>query len=170
MMNSLAQSTLRQIQIAVEVRDYAAPFRTFFDNLFAYRHGGPLLGRNGQPRWFNAPCPRRDRDALLRCHFVSVEAMRVIAGVSEEPLLRDHAVPVSVLRDLLMNARSPTLGLVNEYTTRFYKLGVITKSEDESLTSAGFRSKMPAQWTAACSSFARYDAVGLIAQQLRDDE
>lgn len=167
MMNSLAMSTLRHIQIATEARDRAAPFRTFFDNHFAYRSGGPFLSRTGTPLWFNAPCPKRDREALMGAHFVSAEAMRVIAGLSSEALVRDHAIPVRVLRDLLMNAHAPTIQLINGYMQDFYRLGIITRSEDQRLNAAGLRSTMPEGWTGRCSPFARYDVVGITAQQLR---
>lgn len=169
MMNALAMSTLRHIQIATEARDRAAPFRTFFDNLHAYRTGGALLSRTGKPLWFNAPCPTRDREALLSAHFVSTEAMRVIAGLSHEPLVRDHAVPVSVLRELLMNAHAPTIDLVDGYMRDFYRLGIITRSENERLNAAGLRSKMPEGWTAHDTPFARYEAAAITAKQLRAD-
>lgn len=165
-MNSLALSTLRYIQIAAEARDRAAPFRTFFDNLFAYRVRGPLLRGTGAPLWLNAPCPVRDREALMRTHFVSTNAALVLAGRKEETLVRDHAIAVAALRDLLLTIRPQTVEQTDDLMRRFYRLGVITRSEDLRLNAAGLRAKMPAGWTTEDDVFARYEAVAISGQQL----
>lgn len=165
--NSLEISTLKHIQIATVAKDRAAPFRTFFDNLHAYRVGGPYLSMNGRPIWLNSPCPRRHRDALLGAHFVSVEAMRVITGLRDEPLVKDHATPVAVLRELLIEGECSTVDEVKTIMGGFYRIGIITRSEDNRLIAAGLRSKMPQGWMLKHGPFARYEAVGIIAQQVR---
>ena len=33
--------------------------RLFLDYWFAYSQGGPFLNRNGKPRWFNNPDPKK---------------------------------------------------------------------------------------------------------------
>lgn len=168
-MNALALSSLRHIQIATEVRDRAAPYRTFLDNFYAYYAGGPLLNQTGRPHWFNRPCPREHRDALASAHFVSVRAMRVLAGLSRESLVRDHAIPVAVLRDMLLNAHNPSLEIIERYIRNFYRLGIVTEGEDQSLTAAGLRSSMPEGWNPHDGPFSRYDAVGITAQQVREE-
>lgn len=167
--NTLALSSLKHIQIAVEAKDRGAPFRTFFDNFFAYHVRGAHLNSNGRPIWLNNPCPRRHRDALLGAHFVSVAAMRVLAGLSEERLVKDHAIPVSVLREMLIDDNCDTLKRVQRLMSRFYRIGIITVSEDDLLVSRGFRSQMPSGWRRGDGPYARYDAVGITAQQLRDE-
>lgn len=166
--NALAISSLKHIQIAVEARDQAAPFRTFLDNFFAYYFGRPFLNQNGRPHWLNAPCPKRHRDALMNLHFISIPAMRVLAGLSDEPLVRDHAIPVAVIRDLLMNTPQPRLEVIECYVRNFYRLGLITRLEDEQLTAAGLRSRMPDGWSPHHGPFCRYNKVGIVAQQLRE--
>lgn len=167
--NSLEISTLQHIQIAAEAKDRGAPFRTFFDNLHAYRVGGPYLNMNGRPVWLNSPCPHRHRDALLGAHFVSVGAMRVLAGLADEPLIKDHATPVSVLRELLIEAGCSTVNAVEALVGRFYRIGIITRCEDTRLVASGLRSRMPNGWRAGDGPFARYEAVGITAQHVRDD-
>jgi hypothetical protein len=168
-MNPLEVSNLKHIQIAAEAKDRGAPFRTFFDNLHAYRVGGPYLSMNGRPVWLNSPCPRRHRDALLGAHFVSVGAMRVLAGLTEEPLIKDHATPVAVLRELLIEAGYRTVKEVEALVERFYRIGIITRSEDIRLIGLGLRSRMPNGWRAGDGPFARYEAVGITAQHVRED-
>ncbi|NJC05766.1 hypothetical protein GGQ97_001559 [Sphingomonas kaistensis] len=82
----------------------------------------------------------------------------------------DHAVPVKVLRELLLNASKPTLEIIDSYMRSLYRLGAITRSEDGRLNDAGLRSRMPEGWTAQCSPYARYEAAGITAQQLRSDK
>lgn len=168
-LNGLALSTLKHIQIAVEAGDRGAPFRTFLDNFYAYYAGGPFLNRSGRPHWLNAPCPRRHRDALLHSHFVSVAAMRVLAELSDERLVKDHAIPVSVLREMLLQDGCNTLERVQSLMNRFYRIGIITASEDALLTSRGLRSRMPSGWRTSDGPFARFETVGITAQQLRED-
>lgn len=168
-LSNLALSTLRHVQIAVEARDQAAPYRTFFDNFYAYFRGGPLLNQAGRPHWFNNPCPQKHRNALMTVHFVSSTAARVLAGLYTERLVRDHAIPVAVIREILMNAHRPSDELVERYLRSFYRLGLITESEDERINAAGLRSRMPENWHPHDGAFARYEAVGITAQQVRDE-
>ena len=65
-------------------------FRTLVDNWYAYEIGGPLLNKNGRPKWFNNPDPVKERCALLAMHFVSKAAReRIDAG--ESGLVKDHS-------------------------------------------------------------------------------
>ena len=47
---------------------------------------------------------------------------------------------------------------------KYYKLGVLTKSEDDLLNNAKLRSKMPPLWDSE-NVFARYDAIGIKNQK-----
>lgn len=164
--NPLALSYLHHILIAVAANDRSAPFRTFFDNWFAFKAGGPFLNANSRPHWFNNPCPDRHGEALNRAHFVSADAARTLARMDRQRLVKDHAIPVSVLRDMLMQEGPSTVGEVELIMIKYYRLGIITQREDDWLRDAGLRSRMPAGWTKECNAFARYAAVGIVPQDL----
>ena len=167
--NPLEQSYLKYILGAVEVRDYSAPFRTFFDNWFAFKEGGSFLNANSRPHWFNNPKPGQHGEALRSAPFVSVEASRTMAGLERQRLVKDHAIPVSVLRDVLFTKSPDSTECVRKILLQFYRFGIITETENRMLTAAGLRSRMPDGWTTVDSPFARYDAVSIVAQDLQAD-
>lgn len=160
------QANLSYMMIAAALGDIAAPFRTFMDSWFAYHVGGPLLSANSRPHWLNNPCPVRHRDALLTAHWVSANAALTLAGVRSDRLVKDHAVPVSVLRDQLMSQPPADLDAAREFMIRNYRIGIITIEEDDALTAASLRSRMPSGWRLGDSPFARYDAAGICIQEL----
>lgn len=165
--NPLEDSYLKHILIAVEVRDHSAPFRTFFDNWFAFKEGGPFLNGNSRPHWFNNPCPDKHGQALCRAHFVSQTAARTLGGFTRERLMRDHAIPVAVLRDMLFEQQPDSINSIRAFLRQHYCFGIITDEEDRKLNAAGLRSCMPDGWTTADGPFARYERVGIIAQDQR---
>jgi hypothetical protein len=63
-------------------------------------------------------------------HFISEQAWLVLNGKVEDALVKDHAVPVKVLIDELKSLRDPTLQDVQKHLMDRYRLGVITKTED----------------------------------------
>lgn len=160
----LEESYLHHILIAVEAGDLSAPYRTFFDSWFAFRLGGPFLNSNSRPQWYNNPCPEKHGEALRRAHFVSVAAARTLSGIERERLMKDHAIPVSVLRDLLLGAQPSSINEVRSLMERFYRIGIITRPEDDALCAAKLRSRMPVGWDAKSDPFARYHACDIIAQ------
>jgi hypothetical protein len=162
--NLFEESYLKYILIAVEIRDHSAPFRTFFDNWFAFKEGGPFLNGNSHPHWYNNPCPDKHGEALRRAHFVSLHAARTLGGIASERLVKDHAIPVAVLRDLLFDEQPNSIEEVRVVLLRYYRFGIITDEEDRTLNAAGLRSRMPADWITELSPFARYERVGIIAQ------
>lgn len=162
--NSLEEAYLKHILIAVEVRDHSAPFRTFFDNWFAFREGGPFLNRSSRPHWFNNPRPDQHGEALRRAHFVSAGAARTLGGLASDRLMKDHAVPVSVLRELLFEEQPKSTDQVRAIMLRSYCFGIITEGEDRKLNAIGLRSRMPDGWTPTDSPYARYRAAGIVAQ------
>lgn len=163
--NPLAHSYVQHIFIAIQAGDRSAPFRTFFDNWFAFQTAGPFLNQNSRPHWFNNPCPDKHGSALKNCHFISCTAARVLAGLSSERLVKDHCVPVSVLREIIFDSHARTTEDVEQLMLRFYRVGVITKEEDDQLTANGMRSAMPDGWTAGDNPFARYSCIGVMGQQ-----
>lgn len=163
--NPIAHSYVQHIFIAVQAGDRSAPFRTFFDNWFAFQTAGPFLNQNSRPQWFNNPCPDKHGSALKNCHFISSAAARVLGGLSSTRLVKDHCVPVSVLREIIFDSHALTTEYVEQLMLRFYRVGVITKEEDDLLTAEGMRSAMPDGWTAGDNPFARYDHVGVTGQQ-----
>lgn len=164
--SSLEDSYIRHILVAAQARDFSAPWRTFFDNWFAFRVGGPFLNRNSRPHWFNNPCPDRHGEALRRAHFISVTAARVLAGISRDRLVKDHAIPVSVLRDIIFDDQPESLEDVRALMLRHYRIGIITHAEDGELSRAGLRSDMPHGWRRDGDPFARYREAGITAQDL----
>jgi hypothetical protein len=167
--NRLEESYLKHILTAVEVRDSSAPFRTFLDNWYAFREGGPFLNRRSRPHWFNNPCPDRHGQALGLAHFISIDAARTLGGLERSRLIKDHAIPVAVLRDMLFDEQPESINEVRAFLIRHYRFGIITSDEDAKLTSAGLRSRMPAGWSTADGPFARYEMVGIIAQDRGSD-
>ena len=164
--NSLAQSYLQHILIATTAGDRSAPFRTFFDNWFAFKVAGPFLNTNSRPHWFNNPCPDKHGAALSRAHFVSAGAARTLAGIERQRLVKDHAIPVTVLRELLIRSEPESLSDVHAMMLDYYRIGIITQGEDELLRQAGLKSSMPDAWLVGDDPFARYRAVGILSQDL----
>lgn len=162
----LEESYLKHIVIATEARDHSAPFRTFFDNWFAFKEGGPFLNGNSRPHWHNNPCPDRHGEALRRAHFVSASAARTLGGLVRERLMKDHAIPVAVVRDMLFDEQPNSIEQIRAFMLKNYCIGIITDEEDRTLNAAGLRSRMPPGWTIADGPFARYEAVGIVAQDL----
>jgi hypothetical protein len=162
--NDFGRSYLKRILASVEVRDFSAPFRTDFDNWFAFREGGPFLNGNSRPHWHNHPCPDKHGVALRRAHFVSHAAARTLGGIARERLMKDHAIPVAVLRDLLFDRQPDSIEQVRAVLLRHYRFGVITEQEDRLLNAAGLRSRMPEGWTPNDGPFARYEKVGIAGQ------
>lgn len=121
-------------------------FRNFVDNWFAYSHDEHMLNSKGRPKWFNNPDPIKERDALMSMHFVSANARSILNGNKQGQLVKDHAVPLRVLRELIRELQIQTTSSINLFLKKNYRLGVITKSEDEQLNSNKLRSSMPNGW------------------------
>lgn len=164
--NELEKSYLTRILVSISVRDYSAPFRTDFDNWFAFKEGGPFLNANSRPHWHNNPCPNKHGDALRRAHFVSAAAARTLGGLARERLMKDHAIPVAVVRDMLFDEQPNSIEEIRAFMLKNYCFGIITETEDRKLNAAGLRSRMPQGWTIADCPFARYEVVGIVAQDL----
>ena len=138
---------LKYLQIYHQSKDdNGSLFRTLVDNWFGYAKAGPFLSKNDKPRWFNNPDPVKNRDALLAMDFVSCRAFRVIEGLQEDNLVKDHAIPIKVLRSSFKNLQEPSASDIENFLNENYRLGVITKFEDKLLNQKKLRSKMPDSW------------------------
>ncbi len=162
--NALEESYLKRILASVEVHDSSAPYRTDFDNWFAFREGGPFLNGNSRPHWYNNPCPDKHGEALRRAHFVSTAAARTLGGITRERLMKDHAIPVAVLRDMLFEMQPGSSGELREIMLKHYRFGIISYDEDRRLNEAGLRSRMPHGRQRGDSPFARYQSAGIVTQ------
>ena len=157
------EACLRHIQIFLEAKEYetGGPFRTFIDNWFQLKVGGVFLNRNGRPIWFNNPTKAKHFDALLSMDFISENALKVLEGLSDERLVKDHSIPVAVIRDILIDQKDKSLLKIEETLLDNYRLGVITKTDDNELNKQGLRAKMPSNWHVGDNQFARYAKIGL---------
>lgn len=144
-------------------------FRTFIDNWYGYYKGGDFVNRNGKPKWFNKPNPKKEKSALLQMDFISKNAKKLIDGLddSKGTLVKDHSIPVKILRKLMINGDSgPIIGICNieDFLLNHYRLGVITKTEDalfrDKKLDKKLISEMPKNWDGK-EHFARYHVVGI---------
>jgi len=160
-LNNLRQKELEELYLDyivafVRMRDpNGSVLRGFVDSWFAYHSGGAFLSRGGRPIWFNTPDPDKHGSALSAMHFVSSDAKQVLAGRSSERLMKDHAVPIAIVRELLFEIDEVNPTTIKLFLREHYRLGVITKREDNLLSSIGLRSKMPTEWDRS-DPFARY--------------
>ncbi len=139
---------------------------SFVDNWYAYAKEANninyFVNKNGNPIWFNNPNPKKHKLALLNMDFISEDAMNVINGFSEKPLVKDHSVPINEIFNLF-DRKNINRNQVEQTLLKYCRLGVITKVEDENLNSKGLRSKMPEKWD---NVFARYEKIGLINSKI----
>ena len=178
----LADSYLDHIRIAVEADDRGAPFRDFLDNWNAYRtEENHHRSRGDRVRWFNNPSARTRREMLESLDFCSRGAAEIMAYAAADPggyeqrhkardhhyrLVVDHAVPISLMVDMLFSPRKrEEIELdrcgIEAHLKRFYRLGLISHADDAKLRAAGLNAKMPDDW-GRTDPFARYRAAGLM--------
>lgn len=90
--------------------------------------------------------------------FISTGARAVLDGASDDRLIKEHAVPVRKLRELLTNlGADASVNEIEETLIKYYKLGVLTKEEDDKINQASLNSRMPLDWDGE-NMFARYAA------------
>jgi hypothetical protein len=119
-------------------------FRTFVDNWFAYYTGGSFLKTSLAAKWFNRADLKKKPDAIAKFHLCSVRAKQVIDGIVEwEDLVKDHCIPLSILRKKLCKANPTTIEDVERILIQYYKIGLITQEENAKLNARRLRSEMP---------------------------
>lgn len=141
-------------------------FRTLVDNWYAYYRGDAFLKSTGSPLWFNAVKPKDLNSkgrALSQMDFVSENAEAVLTHKAQGILVKDHAVPVKLLRDRLIEEQPTSLEPIREFLCTWYKLGVITEEEHRRLSDLGCKDKMPSEWDGR-SVFARYEFAEIVSR------
>ena len=150
--------------------------RTFIDNWYAYEKASNgktyFLNKNGNPIWLNKPDPIKHKNALLEMDFISEGAKKLILSEDKtilinnkhHRLIKEHSIPVASLYKILRKEENLNVDQTELILKKYYKLGVLTKSEDDLLNSNGLRSKMPPKWDGK-NIFARYDEIGINNQK-----
>ncbi|MCP4122776.1 MAG: hypothetical protein GY751_13570 [Bacteroidetes bacterium] len=152
---------LKYLLLYEKYEDQNGPlFRTFIDNWYGFHEGGEMLSKGGRPKWFNNPDTHKIGPVLSSMHFVSQKARSVLSGQSNSRLVKDHAIPVVILRQMISSHDPKSIELVREFLLRNYRLGVITKEEDNDLNSKGLKSTMPTDWNGT-NWKARYEFAGI---------
>jgi hypothetical protein len=161
-MKQIKNSYLEHIKICIESGSWGAGLlRSFTDYWFAYHKQGPFLNSNNNPKWHNKPSSVKDKDALLEMHFISDMAFDAIEKGSDVRLIKEHSIPLRVIRKILIQHEPKTTTDIENILLRFYRLGVLTKDEDDILRLKGLNSKMPASWGLTESVFSRYEVAGI---------
>lgn len=161
-MKQIKNSYLEHIKICIESGSWGAGLlRSFTDYWFAYHKQGPFLNSNNNPKWHNKPSSVKDKDALLEMHFISDMAFDAIEKGSDVRLIKEHSIPLRVIRKILIQHEPKTTTDIENILLRFYRLGVLTKDEDDILRLKGLNSKMPASWGLTESVFSRYEFAGI---------
>ena len=93
--------------------------------------------------------------------FISIKAFRVLHGIADEQLVKEHAIPIATLSKLLTDRQPQTVEDIAGTLERHYRLGVLTHREHDKLAELGLRSKMPDGWHSEDSAFARYEKAGI---------
>jgi len=160
--NPMEKTYLKYIETFLRAKEPNAHlFRTFVDNWFAYHTGGPFLNSRGRAKWFNNPDPVSERSALLQMHWISQSAQNVLNGKEIVHLVKDHAIPLLVLRNRMFQFEEWTLNSIRQFLIENYKLGLITIDEDNKINKSGLRQKMPER-TADPVWMSRYLSAGLL--------
>jgi len=163
-----AESYLQHLFLAACVGDRCGPlYRTLFDNWYAYDKGGPFLSRSGggTPYWFNKPNAAKHGKALTLMDFMSEDAALIVDALGSGGVLTvDHAIPVAVLRNMMLEGAPGWTDAsdVERFLRRYYRVGVITAAEHDRLRFNGLNHGMPADWDGV-DVFARYQKVGIVA-------
>jgi hypothetical protein len=135
--------------------------RTLLDNWFAFWSGRLYLKSTGTVQWFNRKdlfVPRL-RDAVKSMHFISKDAWDVLVERAPlQSLVKDHSVPVKVLRREIKAAAFNTVEQLEHFLCERYRLGVITATEHTRLNKEGLGAEMPSN---DHSEYARYSRVNI---------
>lgn len=107
--------------------------------------------------------------------YISLSAKARIASGDKTKLVYDHVVPKTryiqkycmkaAVTGQFENGEKFSEAAIKGFLERYWKVTVITKEEDDKLTHAGLREKMPKDWDGK-DLFARYKAVGITVEPL----
>lgn len=113
----------------------ASIWRSHLDPWFAYTMKGPFLARTGNAHTFDAIRStnlgrlRRLRPALLCMHWISDDALVSLDNRSDRILVKDHTYPVRAVRDRAHIERPKTVGELDDFLRRWYRVAVLTKEQ-----------------------------------------
>jgi len=82
------------------------------------------------------------------------------ARISDSKCEVEHAVPRSVIINLLLDIANPTEGKIRHCLEKYYRVCLVTKGEHENLSKLKLRSKMPDNWDRK-DPYARYKVAGI---------
>lgn len=166
-LDKLKHSYLTFIKVHIETKNPDNKLiRSFIDRWFAYKKQGNFLTKGNIERTFNRSdihpnnLSEATRDCLLNMHFISKDALNAINSRSDTQLIKDHAMPVKVISELLKQDDCPSEESVEKLLLNFYKLGVLTQEEDKVLNQLSLKSAMPNDWD-GINVFARYEEAGI---------
>ena len=91
---------------------------------------------------------------------MSREALSQMQQGAATGLIAEHAVPVSVVNERVLELAEPTLDTIADLVLELTVLSVITEEEHDRLAAAGLRKTMPQAWD-GLNAFSRYEAVGI---------
>ncbi len=138
-------------------------FRTLIDSWFAYHNHeiNGLLKSTFTVQWLNKGdlANKKLKTGLLSLHpthFISCDAWHVLEQETKEHLVKDHSIPVVVLETKLKQIAPRTIEEVETFLLTYYRLGIITKQEDNRTNLAKLRKNMPIEWNER-NPFARYE-------------
>lgn len=153
------QKILQYIQ--TDGSDKSESFRTLVDSWYGYYMGEGFVKRTGSVQWFNRSnlAQKRHLAAICKMHFISAEANKVLNSDTDDHLIKDHSVPVNILRKELSALKPLDTEGVKTFLLNRYRLGVITKCEDNKL-SGPLKSGFPSG-SSTFDILARYKAVGI---------
>lgn len=103
----------------------------------------------------------------------SKNAAAAIKLKEKQRLVRDHAVPIDAIVNLLIAKNEPSVPCIQSKETismrieleSYLRVVVVTKAEDNLLTRSGLKSIMPEGWPEEGSPYARYREVGIEIEQ-----
>jgi hypothetical protein len=141
--------------------DKSEKFRTLVDSWYGYYMGAGFVKRTGSVQWLNRRdlAQKRHHAAICKMHFISAEAKKVLNSDRDDHLIKDHSVPVNILRKELTALNPLDTEGVKTFLLDRYRLGVITKCEDNKL-SGPLKSGFPSG-RSTLDSLARYKEVGI---------
>ena len=100
------------------------------------------------------------RHSTSHRHLIKRSKNAIIAENNSEKTEVEHAVPLKVIVDLLLNLNSPNNSKIENLLISLYRVCIVSKKEHKSLTEANLRSEMPIDWNGK-DPYARYKKVGI---------
>ena len=166
-LDKLKHSYLTFIKVHIETQNPDNKLiRSFIDRWFAYKKQGNFLTKGNIERTFNKSdispnnLPEVTKDCLLNMHFISKNALNAINSKSDMQLVKDHAVPVKIISEMLKQVNCPSEASIEKLLLNFYRLGVLTHEEDKTLNQLNLKSAMPNDWDGK-NVFARYEKANI---------